>query len=390
MSSPGSGRFGQLPARKDIADGRSRTIPEVHIGRPQIRLGPDRNPTRDGRKRPPAVQVDDHHGRGRISHGSPKTGSPGKLDDATRGVQKRSPTRQPTRQEVVRDKGPTHGVKSVGGMYGGMMGRLAAKENQDNFFVHERANESGNDFYVGVVDGHGQQGKEVSTFLRNKLGPKGWQAANTDKTEVENTLAKRFSETADELRRSGIECSESGSTAVTALKRGNDLYVANVGDSRCVLAREGEGGRLEALPMSIDHKPDRKDERERILKNRGVVEPIRAFNGRYVGPARVWTKKQVAGGLAVSRAFGDIAMAPAGVVPDPEIKKETLTDKDKFVVLGSDGVWEHLSNQQVIDIAKQHRDPRQASDAIVQEARKQWQKKGQGYVDDITALVMKV
>lgn len=203
-------------------------------------------------------------------------------------------------------------------------------------------------------------------------------------------LLKKFSETADELRRSGIEVSESGSTAVTALKRGNDLYVANVGDSRCVLARESDSGRLEAFAMSDDHKPDRKDERERIVKNRGAVEPIRAFNGRYVGPARVWTKKQVAGGLAVSRSFGDLAMAQAGVVPEPEIKKETLTTKDKFLVLASDGVWEHMSNQQVVDIAKQHRDPRQASDAIVQEARKQWQKKGQGYVDDITALVVKV
>ena len=111
---------------------------------------------------------------------------------------------------------------------------------------------------------------------------------------------------------------------------------------------------------------------------------------RYVGPARVWTKKQVAGGLAVSRAFGDVAMAQAGVVPEPEIQKQTLTSKDKFLVLASDGVWEHMSNQQVVDVARQHKDPRSASDAIVQEARKQWQKKGQGYVDDITALVVKV
>ena len=62
--------------------------------------------------------------------------------------------------------------------------------------------------------------------------------------------------------------SESGSTAVTALKKGKDLYVANVGDSRCVMAREGGSGRLDAVAMSDDHKPDRRDERERILKHR--------------------------------------------------------------------------------------------------------------------------
>jgi len=67
-----------------------------------------------------------------------------------------------------------------------------------------------------------------------------------------------------------------------------------------------------------------------------------------------------------------------------------LTDKDKFVVLASDGVFEHMTNQQVIDIAGKHSDPRVASEAVVAEARRQWQKKGQGYVDDITALVMKL
>lgn len=59
-------------------------------------------------------------------------------------------------------------------------------------------------------------------------------------------------------------------------------------------------------------------------------------------------------------------------------------------MLASDGVWEHLNNQQVVDIAKKHKDPKQASDAIVSEARKQWQTKGCGYIDDITAVVMRV
>jgi len=203
-------------------------------------------------------------------------------------------------------------------------------------------------------------------------------------------LINKFTETAEELRRSGIEVSESGSTAVTALKKGNELYVANVGDSRCVLGREEGSGRVTAVEMSDDHKPDRRDEKERILKHRGAVEPIRAFNGRFMGPARVWSKKQVAGGLAVSRAFGDLAMASAGVTYDPEIKKTSLTNKDKFVVLASDGVWEHMSNQDVIEIANRHKDPRKASDAVVAEARKQWQLKGQGYVDDITAMVVRL
>lgn len=43
---------------------------------------------------------------------------------------------------------------------------------------------------------------------------------------------------------------DSGCTAVVALLRGNELYVANAGDSRCVVSRNGT-----AIDMSVDHKP---------------------------------------------------------------------------------------------------------------------------------------
>ena len=68
-----------------------------------------------------------------------------------------------------------------------------------------------------------------------------------------------------------------------------------------------------------------------------------------------------------------------------------VTEHHKFLVLASDGVWEYMSNQEVVDVAKQHiKDPVKAADAVVAEARRQWQTKGQGYIDDITALVVKI
>lgn len=54
---------------------------------------------------------------------------------------------------------------------------------------------------------------------------------------------------------------DSGCTAVVALMRGNALYVANAGDSRCIVCRDGK-----AIEMSIDHKPEDKPERERVIK----------------------------------------------------------------------------------------------------------------------------
>lgn len=76
---------------------------------------------------------------------------------------------------------------------------------------------------------------------------------------------------------------DSGCTAVVALLRGRTLYVANAGDSRCVLSRGGV-----AVEMSSDHKPEDDPERERIVKAGGKV----TCDGR------------VNGGLNLSRALG--------------------------------------------------------------------------------------
>ena len=78
----------------------------------------------------------------------------------------------------------------------------------------------------------------------------------------------------------------SGCTAVVSLLVGRDLYVANAGDSRCVVCRNGQ-----ALEMSLDHKPEDTEELQRITKAGGRV----TLDGR------------VNGGLNLSRAIGDHA-----------------------------------------------------------------------------------
>ena len=78
---------------------------------------------------------------------------------------------------------------------------------------------------------------------------------------------------------------DSGTTAIVALLHGNQLSVANVGDSRCVLCRSGI-----ALEMSVDHKPEDEHELNRIHKAGGKV----TCEGR------------VNGGLNLSRALGTV------------------------------------------------------------------------------------
>lgn len=49
----------------------------------------------------------------------------------------------------------------------------------------------------------------------------------------------------------------------------------------------------------------------------------------------------------MSRSFGDKVAHSVGVSHEAEVKKYSMTDKDKFVVVASDGVWEFMDNEMV-------------------------------------------
>ncbi|KOC59415.1 putative protein phosphatase [Habropoda laboriosa] len=129
---------------------------------------------------------------------------------------------------------------------------------------------------------------------------------------------------------------DSGCTAVVAVLKGNDLYVANAGDSRCVLCRDGQ-----AIELSLDHKPEDEPEMKRIVKAGGKV----TADGR------------VNGGLNLSRALGDHAYKQNVDVPPQEQMISALPDvrhiavepeKDEFMILACDGIWNFMSSQDVV------------------------------------------
>lgn len=119
-----------------------------------------------------------------------------------------------------------------------------------------------------------------------------------------------------------------GTTAVVALIHNRNIYVANAGDSRCMIVQRG--GRV--VPLSIDHKPSREDEEVRIKE----------LGGRVI----FWGRWRVEGVLAVSRAIGDMNLKPY-VTCDPEIISHTITPDDHYVVLASDGLWDVMTNEEV-------------------------------------------
>ncbi|EEE57341.1 hypothetical protein OsJ_07462 [Oryza sativa Japonica Group] len=143
-----------------------------------------------------------------------------------------------------------------------------------------------------------------------------------------------------------------GSTACVVIIRGNQITVGNVGDSRCVLSKNGQ-----AIDLSTDHKPNVPLERQRILRVGGQVWrekfPAKDSGGEI---REQWGPYCIEGKLSTSRALGDFAYKNIVYRPQyqmvthfPDIRVAKITGDTEFLVIASDGIWDHMSSQDVVD-----------------------------------------
>ena len=281
----------------------------------------------------------------------------------------------------------------------GYSGPGVKKTNQDNFFIYNNFNNNSNYAYLGVCDGHGLFGQDISGYLVNNLPQnmnnnvisKGIKNLSTEKI---TTLSEIFQETFVQTNSAlnvdeRIDSSFSGSTCVSLLFTPTRICCINVGDSRCIIGKFN-GYEWKSKVLSRDHKPSDPDEMNRILKSGGRVEAYRDNFGNFVGPERVWNKQGDGPGLAMSRSFGDEIGHKVGVVVDPEIMEHLFLKEDKFIVLGSDGIWEFIGNDEVVEIVKDYyleNNIEGAIEYLYNEASKRWIMEEQ-VIDDITVIVI--
>eukprot|EP00331_Platyophrya_macrostoma_P003728 CAMPEP_0176431492 /NCGR_PEP_ID=MMETSP0127-20121128/14844_1 /TAXON_ID=938130 /ORGANISM="Platyophrya macrostoma, Strain WH" /LENGTH=353 /DNA_ID=CAMNT_0017813509 /DNA_START=219 /DNA_END=1280 /DNA_ORIENTATION=+ len=199
-----------------------------------------------------------------------------------------------------------------------------------------------------VFDGHaGEQCAKQSKILVPALVRK---HSNGDETYANVNFTEAYYELDSVLR--GKLQDDSGCTACTVLVTDKAVTCANVGDSRAVLCR----GRT-AIDLSVDHKPETDEERVRIEAAGGKVE-----------------NNRVNGQLAMSRAIGDYSYKQQSerkvdeqlVIPTPDVVTQQRTAEDRFVVVACDGIFDVLSNQELVDLINTEldRDPKQPLENI--------------------------
>ena len=153
---------------------------------------------------------------------------------------------------------------------------------------------------------------------------------------------------------------ESGNTATTVYIDDNMLYCANVGDSKCVLVKKESIDKL-----SYDDKITDEEELKRIKSEGGQI-----------------IDERLGGILAISRSFGDNDLKKCGLTSTPHFAKRVLTEKDRFCIVASDGVWDVITDEILLQLSKDAKDPDSLAKTLIDESVKL------GSTDNISCIVV--
>ena len=168
-----------------------------------------------------------------------------------------------------------------------------------------------------------------------------------------------------------LDTAFSGACVCMAHVSGLDLHVTNTGDSRAVLGQLNENGQWTAKRLSTDQNVDNEAEVKRVVSNHPMAES-----------RHVLKNNRLLGQLVPLRAFGDVRFkwslpelknlvnlldttyvhsiipmnyyTPPYLTATPDIMHHRLTPADRFLVLATDGIWETMSNSQVVQLVGEH------------------------------------
>ncbi|KAL3346381.1 hypothetical protein AABB24_025030 [Solanum stoloniferum] len=226
--------------------------------------------------------------------------------------------------------------------------------------------------YVGVYDGHG--GPQASRFINNNLFPQLQKLALEEGGLSEDVIRKAFDAIEEGFLRlvkqswlDQPQIASAGSCCLFGAISKDELYVANLGDSRAVLGRRAETGQtgdsavVVAERLSIDHNVG-------VEEVRKEVEALHPDDSHVVVYTRgVWRIKGI---IQVSRSIGDvylkkpefnrdpmfiqygypIPLKRAVMSAEPSILIRKIRPEDLFLIFASDGLWDQLSDDEAVDI----------------------------------------
>ncbi|GFP89743.1 probable protein phosphatase 2c 38 [Phtheirospermum japonicum] len=232
--------------------------------------------------------------------------------------------------------------------------------------------------FVGIYDGHG--GPEASRFINGRLFEniktiRDAEFTSDDQEMSSDVIKNAYLATEDEFLslvkkqwEMRPQFASVGSCCLVGVICNGLLYIANAGDSRVVLGRvERADKELKAVQLSDEHNASFESVREELHLLHPDDPQI------VVLKHKVWRVKGI---IQISRSIGDaylkktefnrVPLLPKFRLPEPfqkpillaepSIHVQKLNSEDQFLIFASDGLWEHLSNQEAVELV--HTSPR--------------------------------
>lgn len=273
-----------------------------------------------------------------------------------------------------------------------------------------------------MADGHGPCGHQVADYVVRNVWSELVESVQRPSPDFEAVLVEAFVNADDNLKDlelMRIDRTSSGATCLAALVVGSVLYVAGCGDGKIVMGRvkDGDGDvditepvedgaatnayelklraaqmcRLVPKLLTKEHKISDIDEAERVQSAGGIIEPAPGYT-----MDRIWFDTTFSGpGLQPTRTIGDHAAKRIGVIATPDTAKYEITSRDKFVIIGTDGLWEYVTEKQAVRFAEANlrlnatkaNRAELAATYLMNVATMHWSNEGNGYADDISVTI---
>ncbi|WOL05955.1 putative protein phosphatase 2C 60 [Canna indica] len=226
--------------------------------------------------------------------------------------------------------------------------------------------------FVGIYDGHG--GPETSQYINNHLFQHLKSFASEQQSMSADVIRKAFEATEEGFFSlvtkqwpTKPQIAAVGSCCLVGIICNGTLYIANLGDSRVVLGRLVKAtGEVLATQLSEEHNAA-------IESVRQELHSVHPDDSRIVVlKHNVW---RVKGLIQISRSIGDVYLKKSEfnreplfakfrlkepfkrpiLSSEPSIFIQPLHPQDQFLIFASDGLWEHLSNQEAVNIVQRNR-----------------------------------
>ena len=245
--------------------------------------------------------------------------------------------------------------------------------------------------FFAVFDGFGKYGKRAADYANHAL--QFYLQLNRSKIEraknpreIELYLQGGITYVDSQLKKSSLDFDYSGVSLTGVLIERNQIYVMTIGNPKAYLVR-GNEEQNKIMEISSQHILDNDKERERILSCGGTI--VKFNNGNLIQEGKRFYIDKEGPGLVSTTAIGAWKYKRS-LISTPEIKRYDFTVDDKFIVLGTDGLWDVYSQDEIAEfVFSRSQSKENKAEKLAARAQDRWLKRTQfiGIGDDAKATL---